>query len=229
VEEDTEMSGGNEPVAGESSDDDLAESDDLADEAEAADEADLLDVDEASNDIEETDADDDAEDAPEVPGARSSRGRPLVAALAAVALILALGVGYLKWLDGTARESRAAAEQSIRTASDSTIAILSYKPETVDQELKAAADRLAEPFRQQYTQLVNDVVAPGAKQQHISAVATVPAAASVSATGKHAVVLVFVDQTTIIGTDAPTQSTSSVRVTLDKVDGRWLISQFDPV
>jgi Mce-associated membrane protein len=51
----------------------------------------------------------------------------------------------------------------------------------------------------------------------------------VSATGKHAVVLVFVDQTTTIGNDAPTQSTSSVRVSLDKVGGRWLVSQFDPV
>ena len=169
------------------------------------------------------------DEAPAEKSARFSWGRLLVAVLPALALILALGVGYLKWLDGTARESRAAAEQSVRAASDSTIAILSYKPETVDQDLKAAADRLAEPFRQQYTQLVKDVVAPGAKQQHISAVATVPAAASVSATGKHAVVLVFVDQTTTIGNDAPTQSTSSVRVSLDKVDGRWLISQFDPV
>ena len=174
----------------------------------------------------------DEDDVAEAPVERSSRfswTRLLVAGLPVLALILALGVGYLKWLDGTARESRAAAEQSIRAASDSTIAILSYKPETVDRDLKAAADRLAEPFRQQYTQLVNDVVAPGAKQQHITAVATVPAAASVSATGKHAVVLVFVDQTTTIGNDAPTQSTSSVRVSLEKVDGRWLISQFDPV
>ena len=78
-------------------------------------------------------------------------------------------------------------------------------------------------------QLVGDVVAPGAKQQHITAVAKVPAAASVSATEDHAVVLVFVDQTTTIGNDAPTQTTSSVRVTLDRVRGRWLISQFDPV
>jgi Mce-associated membrane protein len=219
------MSGDNEPVADESSNDDFAERDDLADEAEAADDADLLEADDESSDIEETKECDQADEQ----GARRSRGRLLVVALPALALILALGVGYLKWLDGTARESRAAAEQSIRAASDSTIAILSYKPETVDRQLKDAADRLAEPFRQQYTQLVNDVVAPGAKQQHISAVATVPAAASVSATGKHAVVLVFVDQTTTIGSDAPTQSTSSVRVSLDKIDGRWLISQFDPV
>jgi Mce-associated membrane protein len=214
------MSDDTDPVADESSLDDLAERDDLADEAEAADEADLLDPEEGE---------DDTAEAPVERSNRFSWTRLLVAVLPVLALILALGVGYLKWLDGTARESRAAAEQSIRAASDSTIAILSYKPETVDRDLKAAADRLAEPFRQQYTQLVNDVVAPGAKQQHITAVATVPAAASVLATGKHAVVLVFVDQTTTIGDDAPTQSTSSVRVSLEKIDGRWLISQFDPV
>jgi Mce-associated membrane protein len=216
------MSDDTDPVADESSLDDVAEPDDLADEAEAADEADLVDV-------EEVEGEGDAAQAPVEQGSRFSWTRLLVAGLPVLALILALGVGYLKWLDGTARESHAAAEASARAASESTIAILSYKPETVDRDLKAAADRLAEPFRQQYTQLVNDVVAPGAKQQHISALATVPAAASVSATGKHAVVLVFVDQTTTIGNDAPTQSTSSVRVSLEKVDGRWLISQFDPV
>lgn len=221
------MSDDTEPVADESPDD-VTEPDELADAAEAADEADLLDADEDADD-EGAEGEDDAAEAPAERTSRLSWTRLLVAGLPVLALIVALGVGYLKWLDGTARESRVAAEQSIRAASDSTIAILSYKPETVDRDLKAAADRLAEPFRQQYTQLVNDVVAPGAKQQHISAVATVPAAASVSATGKHAVVLVFVDQTTTIGTDAPTQSTSSVRVSLEKVNGRWLISQFDPV
>ena len=219
------MSDETDRVADESSFDDLAERDDLADEAEAADEADLLVVDET----EAAEAAAEAAAAPVERGSRFSWTRLLVVALPALALIIALGVGYLKWLDGAARESLAAAEASVRAASESTIAILSYKPETVDRDLKAAAERLTAGFRQQYTQLVNDVVAPGAKQQHITAVATVPAAASVSATGKHAVVLVFVDQTTTIGNDAPTQTTSSVRVSLEKVDGRWLISQFDPV
>ena len=222
------MSDDTDPVADESSLDDPAERDDLADEAEAADEADLLDAEDAV----ETEAAEDAAHAATPPverGGRFSWTRLLVVGLPALALIIALGDGYLKWLDGTARESRAAAEASVRAASESTLAILSYKPETVDRDLKTAADRLTAGFRQQYTQLVNDVVAPGAKQQHITAAATVPAAASVSATEKHAVVLVFVDQTTTIGNDAPTQTTSSVRVSLENVDGRWLISQFDPV
>jgi Mce-associated membrane protein len=60
-------------------------------------------------------------------------------------------------------------------------------------------------------------------------VATVPAAASVSVGEKHAVVLVFVNQVTTIGQDPPTSTASTVRVTLDKFEGRWLISQFQPV
>ncbi|BEH77096.1 MCE associated membrane protein [Mycobacterium pseudoshottsii JCM 15466] len=37
------------------------------------------------------------------------------------------------------------------------------------------------------------------------------------------------NQTIIVSQDPPTSTASSVRVTLDKVDGRWLISRFDPV
>jgi Mce-associated membrane protein len=146
-----------------------------------------------------------------------------------LALLLALAAGYFRWVDGSAQAAKAAAAESVRAASESTIAILSYRSDSVDRDLSAATDRLTGVFREQYKQLVGDVVAPGAKQQHIAAVATVPAAASVTATEDHAVVMVFVDQTTTIGNDTPTQTTSSVRVTLDKVHGRWLISQFDPV
>lgn len=186
----------------------------IDDEAEAADEADLVGADEA----------------PAERVARFSWPRILAwIVLPVLALLLALGDGYLKWLDGSARASRTAAEQSVKAATESTIAILSYRPDNVERDLKGAADRLTGGFRQQYTQLVSDVVAPGAKQQHISAVATVPAAASVSASENHAVVLAFIDQTTTIGNDAPTQTTSSVRITLERVHGRWLISQFDPV
>jgi Mce-associated membrane protein len=84
-------------------------------------------------------------------------------------------------------------------------------------------------FRDAYTSLIDQVVIPGARQKQITSVATVPAAASVSANGNHAVVLVFVNQTITIGNDPPTNTASSVRVTLDKPNGQWLISQFEPV
>jgi Mce-associated membrane protein len=60
-------------------------------------------------------------------------------------------------------------------------------------------------------------------------VATVPAAASVSATPNHAVALVFVNQTVTVGNDAPAGTSSTVRVTLEKSGDRWLISAFDPI
>ena len=149
--------------------------------------------------------------------------------LPALALLLASAAGFLKWQDGSARDAATARTESVRAATDSTIALLSYKPDTVEKDLDAARGRLTGTFLSAYTSLTHDVVIPGAKQKQISAVATVPAAASTSATGNHAVVVLFVNQTVIIGQDAPTNTASSVRVTLDKVGGRWLISQFDPV
>jgi Mce-associated membrane protein len=77
--------------------------------------------------------------------------------------------------------------------------------------------------------LTRDVVIPGAKQKNISTVATVPAAAVVSSTPRHAVVLVFINQSAIVDKGAPTDTASSVRVTLEKTGDRWLISAFDPV
>jgi Mce-associated membrane protein len=149
--------------------------------------------------------------------------------LPALALVIAVAAGFLKWQDGWVRGSRVAGIESVAVAKDSTIALLSYQPDTVDKELKAARDRLTGSFKDSYTQLIQDVVIPGAKKQHISAVATVPAAASVSATPKHAVALLYVDQTVVVGNDAPTDTSSIVRVTLDRTAGRWLISAFDPI
>jgi Mce-associated membrane protein len=149
--------------------------------------------------------------------------------LPAMALVITAAAGFLKWQDAWVRGSRVAGIESVAAAKDSTVALLSYQPDTVDKDLAAARDRLTGKFEGSYTQLVHDVVVPGAKKDHIAAVATVPAAASVSATPRHAVVLVFVDQTVTVGNDAPTETSSIVRVTMDNIGGRWLISAFDPV
>ena len=151
------------------------------------------------------------------------------ALLPALALLIASAAGYLKWQDATLREDQAVHPQSVQAAVDGTVALLSYRSETVDKDLEAAKSRLTGNFLDAYTSLTRDVVIPGAKQKQISATATVSAAALTSATATHAAVLLFVDQTVIVGKTAPTNTASSVRITVDKVDGRWLISQFDPV
>jgi Mce-associated membrane protein len=132
-------------------------------------------------------------------------------------------------VDASIRDSQVSRTEALREATGATIAMLSYKPDTVESDLGAARDRLTGQFKDAYTSLINDVVIPGSKQKQITAVANIPAAATVSATAKRAVVLVFVNQTVIIGSDPPTNTASSVRVTLEKVGDRWMISQFDPV
>ena len=107
------------------------------------------------------------------------------------------------------RDAEVARAQSVQAAVDSTVAMLSYRPDNVTQNLAAALDRMTGGFRDSYASLTHDVVIPGAKQRQISAVATVPAAASVSATQTHAVVLLYVNQTTTIGNDPPTDSAST--------------------
>lgn len=149
--------------------------------------------------------------------------------LPVLALAIAAAAGFLKWQDAWVRESRVAGIESTAAAKDSTVALLSYKPDTVEKDLRAARDRLTGGFKDSYTQLIQDVVIPGAKKQHISAVATVPAVASVSATPTHGVALLYVDQTVAVGDDAPTGTSSIVRVTMDKTSGRWLVSAFDPL
>jgi Mce-associated membrane protein len=149
--------------------------------------------------------------------------------LPGLALLLALAAGYLKWLDGSAHDSAALRAETVRIASEDAVALLSYRAESADKDLGAARERLTGDFKNAYSALTREVVIPGAKERHISAVAKAAAAASVSATDSHAVVLVFVNQTVTIGEGAPSDTAPVVRVILDKVNGRWLVSHFDPV
>lgn len=146
-----------------------------------------------------------------------------------VIVLLAGAAGYLSYRNHSATAADVARVESVRAATDSTVALLSYKADSADKTLNDAKSRLTGSFRDSYSKLVNDVVIPGARQKHLSSVATVAAAAPVSADARHAEVLVFVNQVTTAGSDAPTSTASCVKVTLDKVGDQWLISQFDPI
>ena len=226
-----------EPVEGEANEPEDAENTvgaEDTDEAEVAisDEADAEGEAEAEAAIsDEADAEDEAQEG-KPSKAKLRISWPQVVAyglLPGLALVLAAAGGFLKWQDSSARAAQLARIESVAAAKDSTIALLSYKSDTVEKDLEAAKNRMTGAFKESYSQLINDVVIPGAKKGHISTTASVPAAASVSATANHAVTLLFVNQTAVVDKDPPTDTVSSVRVTLDKVAGRWLISGFDPV
>ncbi|MEE3063854.1 MAG: hypothetical protein VYA67_07770 [Actinomycetota bacterium] len=149
--------------------------------------------------------------------------------LPALALLLALGAGYFRWLVGSIDDLALARTESVRAASEGAAALLSYQADSADKDLGAARERLTGEFKDAYGELIRQVVIPGAKEKHISSVAKVSAASSVSVTDNHAVALLFVNQTVTIGDGAPTDTQPVIKVTLDKVNGRWLVSRFDPV
>lgn len=164
--------------------------------------------------------------------AKPARGSLRIAVFIVLPFVAVAAAGiaaFFKYQAATAAAERSAAVEAVQAASDGAVALLSYHADSVEKDLSAAGDRLTGSFREDYEKLTKDIVIPGAHEKGISAVASVPASATVSATPDHAVVLVFVDQNITVGTDPPTSSSSSVRVTLDKLGGRWMISGFEPV
>ena len=115
---------------------------------------------------EAADEDEDAADLAESedrPGINWSRVLAF-AVLPVLALLLGAAAAFLKWQDASVRESDTARVESLQAAKDATIRLLSYKPDTVEQDLTSARDLMTGNFLESYTQLIRDVVIPGAKQ-----------------------------------------------------------------
>jgi Mce-associated membrane protein len=122
------------------------------------------------------------------------------------------------------------AQTAIRAATDGTVALLSYSPETLDRDFATAKSRLTGDFLDYYNTFTTQVVAPAVAQKAVKTNAAVVRAAVTELRSGAAVVLVFVNQsTTSSDKPDPSMSSSSVLVTLTKVDDAWLISSFDPV
>lgn len=147
--------------------------------------------------------------------------------LPVLAVVLAAAAGGL-WYLTASRSTEADQAAVIKVASDGTVALLSYEPDTVRRQLTDARKLLTTPFLDEYTTLTKSVI-PGAEERHISAATSVPAAAAVSLEKNHAVVLVFVNQTVRVGDQPPTSTPTSARVTLERLGGQWLIAKFEPV
>ena len=147
--------------------------------------------------------------------------------LPALALLLAMSAGLLKWKDSSIRDIDVARSQSVSAARDSVVAVLTFRSDTVDRDVAAARARLTGGFLDTYTQRTQQELIPNARQRRVTATASVQAAASESVNQSHAVVLLFVTQNVRIGDAPPADTGSSVRATLDKVGDRWLISDFD--
>ncbi len=162
-----------------------------------------------------------------------TRRRPWLAlVLAALLVASAAGAGSVYWwIYRPDQQTNAAAQQRVTDAArDGTVALLSYAPETLDKDLATAKSHLTGEFLKYYSDFTDKIVAPAAKQKGVKTEATVARAAVSEMQPDRAVVLVFVNQvTTSKDRPDPALATSSVLVTMVNQDGRWLISEFNPI
>ncbi|OBA95039.1 hypothetical protein A5666_06125 [Mycolicibacterium fortuitum] len=165
------------------------------------------------------------------PAAARPRDRSLVSAavvLAAIALVLAVASGVLRWLTVTQAESDTARVESAEAAKEITTEMLSYETDTVEQQLTAARDRMTGKFLGTYTAMINEVI-PAAQAQRIAAVADVLEVGTVKAEPDRAELVLFVNQSVQVGDHMPEKTPSVARVTMVKDGDRWLLSEYEPV
>jgi Mce-associated membrane protein len=154
--------------------------------------------------------------------------RPILLTTLLVAT-LGFGGGYFYFVyRSDLQTDKAARHEVVKAASDGAVALLSYSPETLQRDFSNAKSRLTESYLTYYQQFADQIVGPAAQHGHITTTASVVRAAVSEMSPNSAVVLVFVKQKTASKEKPqPVVTSSSVRVTLAKVNDSWLIEKFE--
>ena len=174
------------------------------------------------------------------PSMRPPRKRPrwlrnvkLVPAILILLLLISGGSAawvYFKQYKPDQQKSPDVARAVVSAASDGTVALLSYSPESLDKDFAAAKTHLTGDFLSYYNQFTEQIVAPAAKEKSLKTTAHVMGAAVSELHPDSAMVLVFVDQsTTSKDKPDPSMAASNVMVSLTRVNSHWLITKFDPI
>ncbi len=158
---------------------------------------------------------------------------PLIPLVLVLGLLAAGGLAgwvYLSQYRPDTQTDAAVEQSAVNAARDGTTALLSYKPDSLNQDFEAAKSHLSGDFRNYYDQFTKQVITPAARSKGVTTTAQVVGAAATELHQDSAVVLIFVNQvTTSKERPDPSMASSSVLVSLAKQHGDWLITKFDPV
>ena len=170
------------------------------------------------------------------PFKRTLARRPRVVLVSVIpVLLLAVSAALTAWLYVTQyrpdkQTDATAARSAVDAARDGTVALLSYKPDTLNEDFAAAKSHLTGDFLNYYDQFTKQVVTPAATEKKLNTTAQVVGAAPSELHPNSAVVLLFVNQATVSkDRPDPAMASSSVLVSLIKVHGTWLITKFQPI
>ncbi len=199
--------------------------------------SDGVEIDKTATDDDEAQRDDDTTErdlTSAIGGKVARRRRVKVVPLVLVVLLLASGALaawlYIKQYRPDEQTDAAAAQSAVDAARDGTVAILSYKPDTLNQDFAAAKSHLTGDFLNYYDQFTREIVTPAAKEKALTTTAQVVGAAASELHPNSAVVLLFVNQATVSKERPdPAMASSTVLVSLTKEHGKWLITKFQPI
>jgi Mce-associated membrane protein len=164
--------------------------------------------------------------------APSSSRRPnlLPIVLAVLILASAIVVGLLGWRvhrDAQANQDQADALAAARTGVG---LVLSFDPANLDAELASARKAVSGNFAAQFDQLATAVIVPATRQVGLTTKAEVTRAAVIETRADQVDVLALVRQATASKAQpTPQAATNQVKVTMTQADGKWLISNMEPL
>jgi Mce-associated membrane protein len=158
-----------------------------------------------------------------------SHWRPALLLASVVASVALAAFLFLTQYLPDRKVDAAAARRVVAAASDGAVAALSYSSDSLDRDFATARSHLTGDFLAYYDKFTKDFVVPGVRDKHLTQSVVVVRAAVSELEPDSAVVLVFLNETTASKDKRePLMTPSSVRITLTKVDGSWLISKLDP-
>ncbi|MDV7246620.1 MULTISPECIES: hypothetical protein [Rhodococcus] len=170
-------------------------------------------------------------DAAEDSGGPARRGgRATLAAVVFLGAIVLAGsvLGLRSWSDWRTTEAAAARDVAVLdTATAMATNLVTLRHQSIDEDIKKVADGTTGPFHEQFATSsggFGDVL----NQGQVESTGAVKSAGIVDSTDDHATVLAAVTST-VKNTEAPDgeMRVYRMKMTLDLVDGRWLVSNVE--
>lgn len=151
--------------------------------------------------------------------------------IVAVLVVLVIGSGVLagfKAKQASDAKAAAADRQAAAAAAKTEIPqILTYSYKTLSKDLARGQADTTGQFKGEFSLEAKQIIEPQVPKQQVSTRAQAPVTAPVASSGDQVTVLVFVDQSTTSKSQPKARvAASELRVTMQKVHGKWLVANY---
>jgi Mce-associated membrane protein len=157
-------------------------------------------------------------------------GTQILVLLVLVTLALAVAIGFLMQRQDELNDTAAGAQRAMHAAATAAQDLSSYDYRTLESDIKTAANQTTGKLKTDYQRQAQQIVATARQQQAVVNGQTVKSGV-VSATSKKVEVLVFLNQSTSKAAvqDGQQRTPNQLRLlmTMERADGRWLVSRVD--